>query len=43
MEQRTLPRLNRAVGVVGPGTWQLGADRGTVYDDPARPQVHDRW
>lgn len=43
MEQRTLSRLNRAVGVVGLGTWQLGADQGTVYNDLVRPQVHDRW
>ncbi|WP_018810363.1 hypothetical protein [Salinispora pacifica] len=43
MEQRTLSRRNRAVGVVGLGTWQLGADWGTVYNDLARPQAHDRW
>ncbi len=33
MEQRTIPRLGRSVSVVGLGTWQLGADWGTV--DPA--------
>lgn len=43
MEQRTLPRLNRAPGVVGLGTRQLGAGWGTVYNDLVRPQVHDRW
>ncbi|WP_018800518.1 aldo/keto reductase [Salinispora arenicola] len=35
MEQRTFRRLHRAVGVVGLGTWQLGADWGTVTEDSA--------
>lgn len=35
MEQRTFPRLDRAVGVVGLGTWQLGADWGTVSEEAA--------
>jgi aryl-alcohol dehydrogenase-like predicted oxidoreductase len=30
MEQRTMQRLERAVSVVGLGTWQLGADWGDV-------------
>ncbi len=30
MEQRTIPRLGRAVSVIGLGTWQLGADWGDV-------------
>lgn len=33
MEQRTIARLGRSVSVVGLGTWQLGADWGSV--DPA--------
>lgn len=33
MEQRTINRLDRSVSVVGLGTWQLGADWGSV--DPA--------
>jgi aryl-alcohol dehydrogenase-like predicted oxidoreductase len=35
MEQRILGRTGRAVGVVGMGAWQLGADWGTVDDDTA--------
>ena len=36
MEQRTMKRLGRSVGVVGLGTWQLGADWGSVDPDAAR-------
>jgi aryl-alcohol dehydrogenase-like predicted oxidoreductase len=36
MEQRTIARLGREVSVVGLGTWQLGADWGTVAPDVAR-------
>ena len=36
MEQRTVERLGRSVSVVGLGTWQLGADWGSVADDDAR-------
>lgn len=32
MEQRTLGRTGRTIGVVGLGAWQLGADWGTVED-----------
>ncbi len=35
MEQRTIDRLGRAVSVVGLGTWQLGADWGSVTPDAA--------
>jgi len=35
MEQREIPRLGRAVGVVGLGTWQLGADWGSVEPEDA--------
>ncbi len=35
MQKRTIPRLNRDVGVVGLGTWQLGADWGDVSADAA--------
>ena len=35
METRTLGRTGRAVGVVGLGCWQLGADWGEVGDDAA--------
>ncbi|SCL33372.1 Predicted oxidoreductase [Micromonospora nigra] len=35
MEQRTFSRLNRTVGVIGLGAWQLGADWGTVTEDDA--------
>ena len=36
MEQRTVERLGCSVTVVGLGTWQLGADWGSVADDDAR-------
>ena len=36
MEQRTIERLGRSVSVVGLGTWQLGADWGSVVVDDAR-------
>jgi aryl-alcohol dehydrogenase-like predicted oxidoreductase len=36
MEQRRIDRLGRAVGVIGLGTWQLGADWGEVGADDAR-------
>ncbi len=35
MEKRTFPRINRSVGVVGLGAWQLGGDWGTVGEDDA--------
>ncbi len=35
MEQSTLDRVGRAVGVVGLGAWQLGADWGVVGDEDA--------
>ena len=35
MEQRRLARLDKTVGVVGLGCWQLGADWGEVDDDDA--------
>jgi aryl-alcohol dehydrogenase-like predicted oxidoreductase len=35
MEQRTIERLGREVSVVGLGTWQLGADWGSVSPDDA--------
>ena len=36
MEERRIERLGRSVGVVGLGTWQLGADWGDVDADAAR-------
>jgi aryl-alcohol dehydrogenase-like predicted oxidoreductase len=36
MEQRAIERLGRSVSVVGLGTWQLGADWGSVAPDDAR-------
>jgi len=36
MEERSIGRLGRDVGVIGLGTWQLGADWGEVADDTAR-------
>jgi aryl-alcohol dehydrogenase-like predicted oxidoreductase len=36
MEQREIGRLERSVGVVGLGTWQLGADWGAVTAEAAR-------
>jgi aryl-alcohol dehydrogenase-like predicted oxidoreductase len=35
MEQRTLGRTGRKAGVMGLGTWQLGADWGDVTDESA--------
>jgi aryl-alcohol dehydrogenase-like predicted oxidoreductase len=35
VEQRSLPRLDRTIGVVGLGCWQLGADWGEVDEDEA--------
>ena len=35
MEQRAIGRLGRSVSVVGLGTWQLGADWGSVSPDDA--------
>ncbi|MDW5326019.1 aldo/keto reductase [Plantactinospora sp. KLBMP9567] len=35
MEKRRFPRLNREVGVVGLGAWQLGADWGQVSESAA--------
>lgn len=35
MEQRIIGRIGRRVSVVGLGTWQLGADWGTVGEDEA--------
>jgi aryl-alcohol dehydrogenase-like predicted oxidoreductase len=35
MQQRVLGRVGRAVGVVGLGAWQLGADWGEVSDEDA--------
>jgi aryl-alcohol dehydrogenase-like predicted oxidoreductase len=35
MEQRQMQRLGRSVGVVGLGTWQLGADWGAVTPESA--------
>src|ERR1044072_3031903 len=35
MEQRTLGRTGRTVGVIGLGAWQLGADWGTVTEADA--------
>ncbi len=35
MEQRTLGRTGRLVGVIGLGAWQLGADWGEVDEDDA--------
>lgn len=36
MEERFIERLRRVVSVVGLGTWQLGAEWGTVTEDQAR-------
>jgi len=36
MEQRAIQRLDRSVSVVGLGTWQLGADWGSVAAEDAR-------
>jgi aryl-alcohol dehydrogenase-like predicted oxidoreductase len=40
MEQRTLGRTGRAVGVVGLGAWQLGADWGAVSEADALAVLH---
>jgi len=40
VEQRNLPRLDRTVGVVGLGCWQLGADWGEVDEDDALGVLH---
>jgi aryl-alcohol dehydrogenase-like predicted oxidoreductase len=40
MEQRRIPRLDRAVPVIGLGTWQLGADWGDVDPDDARATLN---
>ena len=39
MEQRILGRTERPVSVIGLGTWQLGADWGSVVGDPTRSDV----
>ena len=36
MEKRAVQRLGRELSVIGLGTWQLGADWGTVDPDDAR-------
>jgi aryl-alcohol dehydrogenase-like predicted oxidoreductase len=36
MDTRTLGRTGRTVSVIGLGTWQLGADWGSIDDDQAR-------
>jgi aryl-alcohol dehydrogenase-like predicted oxidoreductase len=36
MQQRTIERLGRTVSVIGLGTWQLGADWGSVGAEAAR-------
>ncbi len=40
MEQRSLARLDRTIGVVGLGCWQLGADWGDVDEDDALGVLH---
>ena len=40
MEQRSLARLDRTVGVIGLGCWQLGADWGEVDEDEALGVLH---
>jgi aryl-alcohol dehydrogenase-like predicted oxidoreductase len=40
MEQRTLGRTGRQVGVVSLGAWQIGADWGTVSEDDAVEVLH---
>jgi len=39
MEQRTVGRLGRSFSVIGIGTWQLGADWGSVSPDAARASL----
>ncbi|HET9095008.1 MAG TPA: aldo/keto reductase [Solirubrobacteraceae bacterium] len=36
MQQRDVPRLGRSLSVIGLGTWQLGADWGSVDPEAAR-------
>jgi aryl-alcohol dehydrogenase-like predicted oxidoreductase len=40
MEQRTLGRTGRPVGVIGLGAWQLGGDWGTVSETDALGVLH---
>ena len=40
MEQRTLGRTGRDIGVIGLGAWQLGADWGSVSEDDALTTLH---
>jgi aryl-alcohol dehydrogenase-like predicted oxidoreductase len=40
MEQRTLGRTGRSVGVVGLGAWQLGGDWGDVEESDAMATLH---
>ncbi|HEY0168663.1 MAG TPA: aldo/keto reductase [Jatrophihabitans sp.] len=40
MQTRELPKLGRAVSVIGLGTWQLGADWGSVDDTEAMNVLH---
>src|SRR3712207_7586607 len=40
MEQRTLGRTGRSVGVIGLGAWQLGGDWGTVTEDDSLAVLH---
>ena len=40
MEQRTLGRTGRDIGVIGLGAWQLGADWGSVSEDDALSTLH---
>jgi aryl-alcohol dehydrogenase-like predicted oxidoreductase len=41
MERRMVERLDRGVNVVGLGTWQLGADWGTVDADAAHSVLEE--
>src|ERR671917_2056365 len=40
VEQRSAKRLDRSVGVVGLGCWQLGADWGKVDESDALAVLH---
>jgi aryl-alcohol dehydrogenase-like predicted oxidoreductase len=40
MQTRELTKLGRPVSVIGLGTWQLGADWGSVDDDQAQAVLH---